>query len=130
MAVGHAVGRNHPDPYFGTGVGDDRERALDVIGSLVVIDDRRGPLLEGLDRAQFGRPLQHGQIHRRVEPPPDLFENPLERRRGQGWRGHAPRQSRVEVVVGAHQARRHRRHDLHFVKRRVATQRRPPVTGM
>ena len=70
-----------------------------------MIDDRRTPRLERFERTELGRPLQHLEIERRVEPPPDLFEHVEKRRRCAGRSGHPSREGRIQVVVGADEPR-------------------------
>ena len=77
MTIGDTVSRDDPDADLFAGIGDDGERAFDGVGGLVVIDDRRGAGFESFERPEFRRPLEHLEIERGIEAPPDLVENPL-----------------------------------------------------
>ena len=52
VAVRHLVTTRGADANLGAGIGDDAERALDRIRGGMVVDDRRRPPLERLERAQ------------------------------------------------------------------------------
>ena len=104
------VGGHDPHADLGAGGGDRVEAALDGVGGLVVVDDGRGAALECLQRPQHGGPADHLQVEGGVEAPPDLLQY-LSEVGGDPRRGrHPPRQRRVEMVVGAHQAGRDRGH--------------------
>jgi hypothetical protein len=104
VAVGDAVGADDPHADVGTGVSDHVERALDRVGALVVVDDRGRAGEQRLDGAQAGARPQHVEVEGSVEAPPDLLEDLPERGRRDRRGGHAARQRRVQVVVGADQA--------------------------
>ena len=79
-AVGHAVGDVDPDTHLRAGVGDDRERAVDGVRRLVVVDDGRGAGHQRLGGPEERRPAQHLQVERGIQPPPDLLQDLQERR--------------------------------------------------
>ena len=105
VPVGDAVGAVDPHADLGAGVGDDRQRPLDRVGRLVVIDDRRAAPLERFERAELGRPLDRVGVERAVEPPPHQLEDLHEPGRGARRRRHAPGERGVEMVMGADQTR-------------------------
>ena len=109
VPVGDAVAAVDPHPHLGTRIGDDRERALDRLGRLMVVDDRRATALQGLEGAEHRRPADRLGVERPVEAPPHKFEDLPEVPGCGRRRRHAACQRRVEVVVGADQPRGRRR---------------------
>ncbi len=93
VTVGDPVARDHAHADLGAGVGDHTQRSLDRVRRLVVVDDRRAAGFERFERAELGRPLEHLEIERCVEPPPDLLEHAQEGRGHIRRRRHAPRQA-------------------------------------
>ncbi len=120
VAVGDLVGAHDPHAHLGAGLGDDVERAVDGGRGGVVVDDGRGPRLQGLDRPQQRRPAHQLQVEGGVEPPPHLVEDLGEARRRLRRGRHAPGQGRVQVVVGADQAGRGGRRAAAVIGRRPA----------
>ena len=54
------------------------KRALDGVRRRVMVDDRRRPSLERLERTEHRRPPDHLEIKGTVEPPPHELEDLLE----------------------------------------------------
>ena len=104
VAIGDLVTEDRADAELCEGVGDDVERAVDEVGRRMVVNDRGRASQERVEPAAKGRSPDRSFVEGTVEPPPhpleDLGEVPG---RGQPVR-HAPGQSRVQVVVGAHVA--------------------------
>ena len=103
VSVGHPVGAHHPHPDLGAGVGDHRQRTVDRVGRLVVVDDRRAPDRQRFQRPQPGRPGDRVEVEGLVQPPPDQLQDLPERRGRPRRRRHPAGQRRVQVVVGADQ---------------------------
>ena len=71
----------------------------------MVLDDGGRPALERFERAELGRPIDHLEIERLIETPPDELEDLLKRRRGSGWRRHPAREGEIKMMVGADESR-------------------------
>jgi hypothetical protein len=101
VPVGHAVGRVDPHAHVGEAGGDGRQRTLDRVGRLVMIDHGRAAVLQRLEGSESGRVEDDVQIERPIQPPPHELEDvheSLGRARG-CW--HAPGERRVDVMVRA-----------------------------
>jgi hypothetical protein len=105
VTIGDAVRQVRAHTDLRTGVGDDRQAALDARRRLVMVDDGGGPALQRLHRAEHGRPVDHLGVQRNVETPPHLLEDLEEGSRLVRRRRHAASQRRVQVVVAADHAR-------------------------
>ena len=112
VAVGDPVGAHDPHADLGARVGDHVEAALDGVGGLVVVDDRgacrtpappAAPSMADHRDASRGR----GRASSRHQTCSRISRKSVGVRRR---RRHAPGQRRVEVVVGADEARGRRAH--------------------
>ena len=130
VPIGHAVRADHAHADLGACLGDHVEAALDRVRALVVVDDRGRPRHQRLGRAEQRAGADHVEVEGGVEAPPDLLEDLAETRRLAGRRRHAARQRRVEVVVGAHHARRRRGHRFAHYAARPATRSKVTAMGM
>ena len=124
VSIGDAVGAHDTHPHLGARLGDHVEAALDRIRALVVVDDRRRAAHQRLGRAEQRAGPDHVEVERRVEAPPDLFEDLPEPGRLLRWRRHSPRERGVQMVVGAHHAGRRVGHVATLVGVRTGRPRR------
>jgi len=95
-----------------TAIIDHHESPNAIEGSLDVIADACAEQSAGTN---------HVEVERGVEPPPHLLEDLPEPRRLARGNRHAPRERRIEVVMGAHQARGRVAHDPHTTWQRDHT---------
>ncbi len=65
MAIGDPIRGNDAHAHLGARIGDDRERSVDRVRRLVMVDDRGTARFECFERAEFRRPFEHLEIERR-----------------------------------------------------------------